>query len=189
MIVIFLLLLLAGLGAFVLVFMKALKGNVPVQVSLQDIEPSRPVPEPSADIPAGLSNGDLLKEQYQQILQKVSKQEELLEEKNRIIVALQESAHASHEQEGQIDNIRQILQSQIEELKAQNKKLKDELARVTDENMDLQTRVYAAQPAKVLAAPQPPAARESLPKATDPAGTLSLHDVFGGESGDVVPQN
>ena len=181
MIILFFFILLIGLGAFVFVFMKGLKGVASAKVSFKEPLPSEPLPVLSVDIPATVSEINLLKDLHQQTLQKVVKQEEMLEEKNKIITALQEGAHTSHDQQGQIESITQIFQSQIEELKGQNKKLKDELSRLIDENMDLQTRVYAAQPAKVLAEPQPPTVQEIVPKPASSQSGLSLHDVFGDE--------
>ena len=181
MIFVFLVVMLLGLGAFVLVFIPVLKRTTSSDVSLQD----RPLPVSSSLSPVNMpqppSEIEILREAHEQVLMKVSKQEVMLEEKNKAITALQEEVDAGREQQGNVDNIKQILQAQIDELKGQNKRLKDELTRVLDENMDLQTRLFAVQALKVAAVPSPSMAQDTAPRPGNPAPTLSLHDVFGGE--------
>jgi hypothetical protein len=198
MLIVFIFILLIGLAGFAFVFTRALKsGNVPEPVGLRPLDrlPPGVTPEPSGGevvIPAAPSlREDALK---------VAKLEQMLVEKNNVIEGLQKSLRSGDDHDAQIESLKQIFQAQIEELKQQNKQLKDEVSRLSGENLDLQTKVYAGQApaspaveqivihpgASTSPAEEGPAvvAEESEDHSGDiqgPPNSLSLHDVFGGE--------
>ena len=213
MFILFITFLVIGLAGFAVVFMKEFKSEKPQQVSLRNIQPlvgslgEKAEPAPSVvEDPSHLVELKAVREVFDQ---KILKLEQMLDEKNRLIDGFQKSAYSEQEQQTQMENLKQILQAQIDELKQQNKELKTELARVVDENMDLQTKVFAVQgrsvpvqeqvevrPAIFSAGPvradevesvqisEPIAPVEIVQESQDQAKTLSLHDIFGADAGD-----
>lgn len=194
MLILFIVIMLAGLGAFAYVFMQASKtaADEP-KVSLRDIQQAAEVVSVKLPQP-DISTAELatLKIKNEEAELRIAKLEEMLAEKNRTIAALEQGVSSKEDQQGQMDNLKNIFQSQIEELKGQNKQLKDEMSRVLEENLDLQTRVYAARASAPSAAEvvevRPMAEAEpsvqathEVPQKSVSQGGLSLHDVFGGE--------
>jgi TolA-binding protein len=116
---------------------------------------------------------------------KIMKLEQMIDEKNRMITELQKGMQSGHDHEVQIEDLKQILQAEIESLKQQNKQLKSEIARFTEENLDLQTKVYAGEVSKGFSADHMevrPSSPVHVPAPTEgQPPSLSLHDVFGGE--------
>ncbi len=196
-----------GLAGFAFVFMKAFKGeDVPQTVSLRPFEG---LTQPAA---ASLSTAELSTEKPDQLVElkaicevaevKIIKLEQMLDEKNRMITDLQNGLRSGHDHELQVEDLKQILQAEIEELKSQNKQLKAEIVRLSDENLDLQTKAYAVQVSRASAsehievraeastssldnAPESVHEKEKsvAPKVDAQGGSLSLHDVFGSEEG------
>ena len=214
MFILFITFLVIGLAGFAVVFMKEFKSEKPQQVSLRNIQPlvgslgEKAEPAPSVvEDPSHLVELKAVREVFDQ---KILKLEQMLDEKNRLIDGFQKSAYSEQEQQTQMENLKQILQAQIDELKQQNKGLKEELARVLDENMDLQTKVFAVQEQKspvieqqvevrpaifsagpvradeieVLQGPEPSVSPGLVEEKQDQGNTLSLHDIFGTGAGD-----
>ena len=110
MLIFFILILLTGLAGFAFVFTKALHHRrmfkaVPVELSEDD------VPSQIVELKAICEVSEV----------KIMKLEQMLEEKNKIIADLNKGIRSEHDREVQIEDLRQILQGQIEELKKQNK--------------------------------------------------------------------
>jgi DNA repair exonuclease SbcCD ATPase subunit len=164
--------------------MKVLKGRATLEPVLQGDLNTVLQPVPMATDEPLLSDGS-----------KIVKLEQMLEEKNKIVAALQKNLQSSDDHEAEINGLKQIFQSQIEALKQQNRDLRSEAVRLSQENLDLQTKVYAGQPPR-LSEPEymavEPAAlsnssemvfksviEDSKPQLESAqANSLSLHDVF-----------
>lgn len=207
MLIVFLLIVGVGLAGFALVFMSALKANDrPESVSLRPLDM---LPR-SADPSSVSSAADFSSDEHAQIVElkavceaselKIAKLEQMINEKNKTITDLQKGIQSGDDQATQIENLKQILQAEIEELKQQNKQLKADLARSSEENLDLQTKVYAGEVSKGFSADhmeirpvistaasdkmdslKPQEDKGSPSESEAPSRTLSLHDVFGDE--------
>jgi chromosome segregation ATPase len=207
MLIVFILILLIGLAGFAFVFTNALKSRndpeaVPLRPldrfpSLASVQPAPPLLELSEDEPAQIVE---LKAICQASELKITKLEQMINEKNKMITDLQKGLESGHDHEVQIDDLKQILQAQIEELKQQNRQLKVDLARSSEENLDLQTKVYAGEASRggsadhmevrpevstsladKVAEPVAEKVQELSQKIDGSANSLSLHDVFGAE--------
>ncbi len=175
-----------GLAGFAFVFMKALKGREMAQpVALRPLDGVSLSRGEEQSFPAA----ELSSDEHDQIVElkairqaselKITKLEQMIDEKNRIITDFEKGLRSGHDHEVQVEDLKQILQAQIEELKQQNRHLKTESSRLLEENLDLQTKVYAGERGKSVSSDhmqvRPAASTSLLP------GTISLHDVFGGE--------
>ncbi len=114
---------------------------------------------------------------------RIRKLEQLIDEKNRMISEFDKGVISGQEQDVEIEGLKKILWSQIDELKQNNKKLKAEIERLLQENMDLQTKVYAvsglASTSVVVKPVDGQAGEEVFAGKTDGLqGALVLHDVF-----------
>ena len=101
--------------------------------------------------------------------QKCIKLEKILEEKNRILDRLQKDLESERSHRGEFESLKGILQQQIDDLKLQNRNLKDELDRVLQDSLRLQAGLPVVNattnispiidpPLKALAQPNPLAA-------------------------------
>lgn len=204
MLIVFFFILLIGLAGFAFVFTKALKGrDMPGSVLLRPLD--RLPRSASVELaPVSLADGSEQIVEFKAVCEadglKIVKLEQMIDEKNRMITDLQKSSQLGHDHDEQVDGLKQILQAQIEELKQQNRQLKAEVTRLSEENIDLQTKVYAGQVPKPPAIERieihPAASSRLLETVPDPVvekdqghseniqgqvNSLSLHDVFGGE--------
>ena len=127
MFIVFLVVVVTGVAGFAFVFTRAWKRLV-VPVSVEPIE----VPGIERSL-AHESNALITLQQ-------------LVDEKNLIITDLQKGLQADDDHAAQVDRLKEIFQGEIEALKQQNRKFKEEIARLSQENLDLQTRIYAATP-------------------------------------------
>jgi hypothetical protein len=162
MLVVFLLIIVAGLLAFIFVFKKELGREPPPakeEPHLQDFSPSKsPVPEKSVPPPTakpvatGSAGRDELPGRQEALAQKFDqkyvKLEQILEEKNRILARLEEDLKHEQDHRQEIDGVKEVLQQQIEESKLQNKQLKEEMSRILEENLALKSKVGSLE--KVL---------------------------------------
>lgn len=71
--------------------------------------------------------------------QKCVKLEQILDEKNRILDRLQKDLESERSHRNEFEGLKAVLQQQIEELKAQNKQLREEIERILQENIRLQS--------------------------------------------------
>jgi hypothetical protein len=209
MLVLFPLIIVAGLVAFFFVFKKELKGEVS--------QVQEPPHLPDFALPKGASSQKTVEaplakkavapspEQHQlkdikdKLDQKCTKLEQILEEKNQILTRMEVDLKNEQVQRQEFDGVRAILQQQIEDLKLQNKQLKEEIARVLGENLALQTKAYGAeksaggQKAAPIVSPGAPPEKpvqgapldlsslvdDSIIIEPPPQGGLTLNDVFG----------
>ncbi len=183
MLIAFIIIVLGGLAAFAFIFMKALKGidagraGTLRPFQADPVTPTVTAPlELSADQPSQIVE---LKAICQASEMKIRKLELMIGEKNKSIADLKENVRSGQDHGNDIEGLKQILQTQIEELKAQNKSLKSEISRLSQENLDLQTRVYAGEPSR--AAAEQPIQIHPVSSTSPSPGSLSLHDVFGEE--------
>jgi predicted RNase H-like nuclease (RuvC/YqgF family) len=170
-----------------------------------------PAPEKSVELPPQRpeENGVAVQDELpglkdalvQKLEQKCSKLEQILEEKNRIVAKLEESFRHEQNNRQETDGVKQIFQQEIEQLKGQNKQIKNEMAKILEENLALQSKVTTLE--KVLGGQKNapfveqggPATElrpgSSLPLSAGPdskgAGRpaeegLTLRDVFGDET-------
>jgi hypothetical protein len=163
MLVIFLLIIVAGLAVFFFVFIKEFKEGSPrvqaqAEPHLQDFDSTKnPVGKKAVESqpPKPPSGGSAEREELkdikdalvQKLDQKCVKLEQILEEKNRILARFEEDLKHEQTQRQEFDGVRAILQQQIEELKLQNKQLKEEMARILEENLALQSKTYGLEKA------------------------------------------
>ena len=145
-IVVFLLVIVLGLGAFFFILMKEMKG-VP-QTSAPSLSKNDTSPHLGAgalNFNAAVMGGPIvpsLKNGHQDVQdafvdkldQKCLKLEQMLDEKNRTLAKLQEDIQHERSHRKEFENFKDILQCQIEELKMQNKKLREDLARAVQGN-------------------------------------------------------
>jgi hypothetical protein len=200
MLIVFFLILLIGLAGFAFVFTKALKSRaMPEPVLLRPFDKlPHPVPVEPMPVTDGSDQIVQLKALCVADEQKIVKLEQMIDEKNGMIEDLKKGFQSGDDHQAQVDSLKQILQAQIEELKQQNKQLKSEVARLSEENIDLQTKVYAGQvpvqPVVERIVIHPAASVDMSGTAPEPVvednkghaeniqmNSLSLHDVFGGE--------
>jgi len=188
-IILFLVVIAVGLGLFAFIFLKELKsgafdGNTPPEPSFFKtapvVEKKSPVkskaelpqkpPEDDTAKPAELLSGGILNE-------RAAKLDQLLEEKNRHTAQLEKELAAERAHRGDFDSLKDILQRQIEDLKAQNKTLKDDLAKALQGNVQTE---YKAPPAlDNWMVPEPPKKSDQFLADKKPADKPgSLFDVF-----------
>lgn len=82
--------------------------------------------------------------------QKCIKLERILEEKNKILEQMQKDLELERSHRSEFESLRTILQQQIDDLKAQNRTLKDEFDRILQENLRLQARLVSAPNHEIL---------------------------------------
>jgi hypothetical protein len=116
--------------------------------------------------------------------QKCVKLEQILDEKNRILAQLQKDLENERAHRGEFESLKGILQQQINDFKAQNRSLKEELERALQENLRLQTGM-------VMSSDKAPASQ--LPFVS-PSGDvakerLSSDDYVRAEPDDVIPSH
>jgi predicted RNase H-like nuclease (RuvC/YqgF family) len=178
MLTVFILILVIGLIGFILVFTKALQGYREQGAgSLRSLD--KLAESPVSDLvlsPMRMVDDEAFKAvEVKAVTQafelKIMKLEQMIDEKNRMITDLQKGLRSGHDHEVQFEDLKQILQAQIEELKQENKKLRSEISRSSEENLDLQTKIYAGQASKGI----------SIQKTEGSVDPLTLHDVFGVE--------
>ncbi len=130
--------------------------------------------------------------------QKCVKLEEILEEKNRILSRLEEDLKNEQSHRHEFEGVKEILQQQIEELKVQNKQLKEELSRSLEDNLALQTKmrdldktmkghkaapfVEAEPPSGPVLASDPIQIHPAAPIGQPPPNRPSLGEIFGKET-------
>lgn len=117
-VIIFILLILLGLLAFFLVLMREMKG------SLSRATP--PLPGPLPKFSSQRKNPEALL--LDKLDEKCLKLEQLLSEKNQSLLRLEEELRQERSCRSEFESLRNILDMQIHDLKAQNRKLKDDLA-------------------------------------------------------------
>lgn len=117
--------------------------------------------------------------------QKCIKLEQILEEKNRILAQLQKDLEDERAHRGEFESLKTILQQQIDDLKAQNRSLKDELERILQENLHLQTGLV--MPSDITHKSQRPAGgRAQEPRGEKPERAA---DYVCAEPDDIIPTN
>lgn len=201
-IVIFLVLIALGLAAFGFLFFKEWKSGAfaddPSSVTLRpltteseprlrDVKPS----DPSPAVAQMASHSVPDTETNQVLVDKCSKLEQLLEEKNHLLRQLELELASEKSHRGEFESMRDILQSQLEDLKVQNKKLKEELAQALKST--LESRPMAVEkneidmradfkPAPEASKPKAPSAEDGFEQFFSPKksadASLSLHDIF-----------
>jgi seryl-tRNA synthetase len=138
MFILFLFIVIAGIGGFFFVFLKEFKSGPSLPSTVQPH---------TADIPD--KNMDL-RSMHEASVKKIEKLEKLIEEKNALIEQLQANHPSKDEHQAQIDTIKQIFQDQIDILKKEHRSTKDELSRIVEENVSLQARIFAFDSRKPL---------------------------------------
>lgn len=140
MIVVFLVMMVLGLGAFFFVFLKEMRSGheaggavaaVPTEPSLS-LSRTLPVdPEISAGSGIILKKGRQAPEEIivDKLDQKCLKLEQLLEEKNHALARIENDLKSERAHRAEFEEFKEILQRQIEDLKAQNRRLRDDLER------------------------------------------------------------
>ncbi|MBF0122785.1 MAG: hypothetical protein HQL21_05185 [Candidatus Omnitrophica bacterium] len=141
-VIIFLFFIVLGLAAFFFFLMKELKGQSRVG------EPSLAKNErPTLFGAAGLSSGEetiknttvsvfkngtesVKEDMVDKLTQKCLKLEQLLDEKNHTLARLEGEVQSEQSHRREFESLKDILLRQIEDVKAQNRKLKDDLAKV-----------------------------------------------------------
>ena len=199
MIFIFLGIMMVGLALFAVVFMKEFKGGVieedcslPLpdlkrpndlmakKVSLRESDvPVVPGMEKAASSDAAVSGG-ILGERYHKL-------EQMLEEKSRLLAQAEQELSNERSHRAEFESLKDILQRQIEDLKAQNRRSKEDLARALQDNADLVFKPSLVRPAEPSpemppVAPVPAPATEKFEQffSANESGAqaLSLHDIF-----------
>lgn len=204
MIFLFLGIIVLGLGAFAFVFLKEFKSG-----ELQDDEPQKAAPLRASDVqavpgqeadplPTEEVSGGILGERYKKL-------EQMLDEKSHLVVQLQQDLDNERSHRGEFDSLKDILQRQIEDLKAQNKRVKEDLARALQDNIEQQSRhssiataiASAGEAASVAPEPSEPVLslqpeptvldltdksseqfEQFFNKDEEATSSLSLHDIF-----------
>ncbi len=195
MLFIFLAIIVLGSGLFGFVFMKEFKSGAlgdkeaPVPPRLEpsrslsaesgfhlresDVQAVPGMETPVGDIPAGLLG------------ERCNKLEQMLEEKNRLLKQAEQELLNERAHRGEFESFKEILQRQIEDLKAQNRRIKEDLSKALQNNIEQQAVPAAVEPPAVVPPAAPEAAENSSEKfeqffnnkgAGSPA--LSLHDIF-----------
>ena len=134
MLILFLILVVLGLGSFAFVLMKELKGAP----SGEGVQPVAVVSDTSDEYIE-------LKAMCEAATQKSIQLEKMLEEKNAVINQLKKTSLSGDEHQAQVDSLKDIMQHQIEALKEQNKVTKEELSHVLEENVALQAKAFAQE--------------------------------------------
>lgn len=173
MFVAFLLIIFAGLAFFFIIFREefrsgALKANSAPHLPgfgnpSEKFKAIASALSTAADAGEGPSNAS--GHSSQKAEQKSAKLEEMLEEKNRILARLEEDLKNEQGHRYEFDGIKEILQQEIEDLKSQNKKLKEELAQVFEENLALKSKAYGLEKARGGQQEAPFVQAETLPPA------------------------
>ena len=99
--------------------------------------------------------------------QKYIKLEQLLEEKNQSLALLQKDLLIERGHQGEYESLKAIFQQQIDELKTQNRGLKDELERTRQENFRLQAGMK--MPPAGVSAPKNPVSADLEKSSLKPA--------------------
>ena len=136
-------------------------------VAPSDVSPAGKAPVPQEELQ------DIKQALVDKLDQKCIKLEQILEEKNRILAQLQKDLESERAHRGEFESLRAILQQQIDDFKAQNRNLKEELERSLQENLRLQTGMMmpsggearSERPADTAIAAQEP--RKSQPRGPD----------------------
>ncbi len=156
-----------GLAVFGVLLTKELKSGV-----LGGEKNSGSLP-PSGSLAASDSGG-ILGERCQKL-------EQLLDEKNRILSQVERELSDERAHRSEFESLKDILQRQIEDLKAQNKKIKEDSSKALQGNAD---------PSANLPQPKvetPAASSEKFDQFFNvnkaPAPALSLHDIFNHKPG------
>ena len=112
--------------------------------------------------------------------ERTAKLEQQLEEKTRYAAQLEQDLSAERTHRGEFDSLKEILQRQIEDLKVQNKALKEDHAKLLQENSNVQMKTVTAPVAVSVPVPAAPTATFDNPfsdiKPVEPR--VSLFDVF-----------
>lgn len=119
------------------------------------------------------------------ISERCKKLEQILEEKNLLLVRAEQELANERTHRGEFDSLKEILQRQIEDLKAQNKRIREDLARALQESAPRVSTasLLDAAPERLPARPEASAPEsEKFEQFFNSAGTdasaLSLHDIF-----------
>ena len=142
----FIIILVIGLGGFLFVLKNAMsRPTLSADASLK-VAATKPVPVPEPIVFSSDPAAEIVEHKavIEALQIKVQKLEQMLEEKNRLITGLQLDLKSVQGRDQQIEELKDILQGQIDEFKQQNKSLKAEIARLSGENLDLQTRLFAS---------------------------------------------
>lgn len=129
---------LGGVGWFGVSLMKALREQPPLPQATGSLLPAAAM---------GITASELvdLRAAWHASAQKSLRLEQALEARNIRIAALEKELGPKAGRIDEIEKIRDILQGQIAELREHNKKLKADMALALEENLDLQTRIFAGQ--------------------------------------------
>ncbi len=135
MLILFLFLLVLGIGGFLFVFLKEFKdgGSSPIAAPIVAASSSGVVSQELVE----------LKAVYEACKQKVVKLERLIEEKNEAIAEFEKNVLSKDDHQLQVEKLKQILQGQIDVLKQENKRMREELSGVLEENVSLQAKAFA----------------------------------------------
>ena len=152
-IVAFLLFVILGLGIFFFILMKELKKAPQDEASsLSKDGMALPSRAGASLFASGLIGGlgvpslrnahqDTKEAFVDKLDQKCLKLEQILDEKNRILAELEAELQNERSHRGEFESLKDILQNQIEDLKDQNRKLKDDLARILQDNLEAQGKI------------------------------------------------
>ncbi|MBF0388441.1 MAG: hypothetical protein HQL20_11450 [Candidatus Omnitrophica bacterium] len=117
--------------------------------------------------------------------ERFNKLEQMLEEKNRLLSVAAQDLLNERAQRGEFDKLKEILQQQIEDLKAQNKRVKEDLTKALNDNSELRSRMasiaFMDDPARTgKNSPQQPSEKfeQFFNSKAGEVPALSLHDVF-----------
>lgn len=173
---IFILVMAVGLGVFFQTLMREIRTGSPGPVEAAALPGRRafglgfPGKEASPAMPGGLSlppdSGqsapDIKEALVQKLDQKCLKLEELLAEKNRTLARLEEDLKNEQKNRKEFETLKGILEGQINEMKVQNRTLREELARALQENLALQPPSAPLLPADVPSGDGDPGSQEPL---------------------------
>jgi hypothetical protein len=88
---------------------------------------------------------------HEATLARVANLEKMLDDKARVIAALRKEASGGYVDDARLEELKLLFLAQIKELKDTNRRLKDECRRLSEENTDLQMRLFAGTDRSPLA--------------------------------------